>query len=158
MRPRPDDPPALRTKVVSNAEELAQDVFMKAYFALKRFQRRSKFRTWLQRIKVNHCLNHLKKSGGLQAVELDEGDAGNHENLRTEPRAWLQIDGEAERERIAAVLDEMSDTLRIPLILRDMDDMSYQEIADALGTGLSAVKMRIKRAREVFRELYEAAS
>ena len=52
------------------------------------------------------------------------------------------------------VLDDMNDTLRVPLLLRDMDEMSYQEIADALGVGLSAVKMRIKRARQEFRKRY----
>ncbi len=48
----------------------------------------------------------------------------------------------------------MSETLRIPLVMRDMDDLSYQEIAAELGIGLSAVKMRIKRGREEFRRLY----
>jgi RNA polymerase sigma-70 factor (ECF subfamily) len=50
----------------------------------------------------------------------------------------------------------MTDTLRIPLVLRDMDGFSYEELAANLGIGLSAVKMRIKRAREEFRARYEA--
>ncbi len=52
----------------------------------------------------------------------------------------------------------MQDTLRIPLVLRDLDGWSYQEIAAHLDVGLSAVKMRIKRARETFRELYASKS
>ena len=56
-------------------------------------------------------------------------------------------------ERIAKVLDSMGDTLRIPLILRDADGLSYDEIAEQLGLKLSAVKMRIKRGREEFRRL-----
>lgn len=58
------------------------------------------------------------------------------------------------RERIGIVLDAMSDTLRIPPVMRDVDGLAYQDIADALGLGISAVKMRIKRAREEFRERY----
>ncbi len=55
---------------------------------------------------------------------------------------------------ISNILDMMPESLRVPLILRDMDGMSYQEIADELQLGLSAVKMRIKRARAEFRVAY----
>jgi RNA polymerase sigma-70 factor (ECF subfamily) len=58
------------------------------------------------------------------------------------------------RQRIEAVLAQMPDTLKIPLVMRDLDGMSYQEIADELSLGLSAVKMRIKRGREEFRRLF----
>ena len=60
-----------------------------------------------------------------------------------------------DRKRIDKVLNAMPATLRIPLIMRDMDELSYEEIATALGVGLSAIKMRIKRAREQFRRLYK---
>ena len=60
----------------------------------------------------------------------------------------------ATKERVGAVLLELNETLRIPLVLRDMDGMSYDEIADELDIGLSAVKMRIKRGREEFRRLF----
>jgi RNA polymerase sigma-70 factor (ECF subfamily) len=56
---------------------------------------------------------------------------------------------------VRTVLEAMPDTLRIPLILRDLDEMSYQEIADTLEISLSAAKMRIKRGREMFRREYE---
>ncbi|HHN75422.1 MAG TPA: hypothetical protein ENK10_09365 [Acidobacteria bacterium] len=62
---------------------------------------------------------------------------------------------ENQRRTIDLVLDSMTDTLRAPLLMRDLDGLSYQEIADLLGIGLSAVKMRIKRAREEFRARYE---
>ncbi len=58
---------------------------------------------------------------------------------------------------IAQSLDAMSETLRVPLLLRDLDGFSYQEIADGLGLSLSAVKMRIKRGREDFRKRYGEA-
>jgi RNA polymerase sigma-70 factor (ECF subfamily) len=58
---------------------------------------------------------------------------------------------------IGAVLDSMSNSLRIPLVLCDMDGLSYEEVAQSLGIGLSATKMRIKRAREEFRERHEKA-
>lgn len=136
------------------SEDLAQEVFVKAYFALNRFEGRSSFRHWLQRIKVNHCLNHLKREKSSQPVALDESLPENYEQLRSAPEASRLLEEEADRERIDAVLREMSPTLRIPLVMRDMDDLSYEEIAASLGIGLSATKMRIKRAREQFRTLY----
>jgi RNA polymerase sigma-70 factor (ECF subfamily) len=61
----------------------------------------------------------------------------------------------SEKQLISTVLDSMSSTLRIPLLLSDMDELSYEEIARFLGISLSATKMRIKRAREEFRERYK---
>jgi RNA polymerase sigma-70 factor (ECF subfamily) len=140
------------------AEDLAQDVFLKVYFSLRRFERRAKFRTWLRRIKANHCLNHVRKSEGKRFVQVDEVEEAPPEPLRSEPSAWSRLEAEDAQERIAAVIDQMNETLRVPLILRDMDEMSYQEIAGLLGIGLSAVKMRIKRAREEFRVRYQSAA
>ncbi len=142
------------TRSAVDAEDLAQEVFVKAYFGLRRFEGRAQFRTWLQRIKVNHCLNHLRKTRGAIMVEVDEASAENHQALQTAPMAHVALEAEADRDRLVTVLDTMSDTLRIPLMLRDGDGLSYEDIADHLGIGLSAVKMRIKRAREEFRRRF----
>ncbi len=142
----------------ADAEDLAQEVFLKAYFGLPRFEGRSKFATWLRRIKVNHCINFLKKRKGKTFVDVETPGLEGHTELHVEPRAEPAFEAEPERARIGRVLDAMSDTLRIPLVMRDMDELSYQEIADELGIGLSAVKMRIKRGREEFRRLYGLAT
>ncbi len=142
------------TKDGNASEDLAQEVFVKAYFALQSFEGRSSFRHWLQRIKVNHCLNHLKREKFRQPVVLDEELPEDHEQLRSAPDANRLLEEAADRQRIDAVLREMSPALRIALVMRDMDELSYNEIASNLGIGLSATKMRIKRAREQFRALY----
>ena len=142
------------TRSADDAEDLAQDVFLKAFFGLRRFEGRSAFRTWLQRIKVHHCLSFLEKTRGKKFVDLDDPAVGADERLQVDPSADRRLASADERSRIVAILDNMSDTLRIPLILRDMDQLTYQEIADMLGIGLSAVKMRIKRAREEFQDRY----
>lgn len=138
----------------ADAEDLAQEVFVKAFFGLRRFEGRSKFRTWLQRIKVNHCLNHLRSNRDASIVGLDDVSPEDHETMRTSPTAHVYLHVAEDRERIVAVLDSMSDTLRVPLMLRDGDGLPYDEIAATLGIGLSAVKMRIKRGRAEFRERY----
>src|SRR6187402_2523786 len=60
------------TRDENNAEDLAQEVFVKAFFGLRGFEGRSSFRHWLQRIKVNHCLNHLRKQSSRSEVTLDD--------------------------------------------------------------------------------------
>jgi RNA polymerase sigma-70 factor (ECF subfamily) len=140
------------------AEDLAQEVFIKAFFALPRFEGRSSFRTWLHALKANHCLSFLRQQRERLFVSVDASDL--------QDRVELQVPATSERsllirdhaDRISAVLDGMADTLRIPLLLRDLDGLSYQEIAESLGIGLSAVKMRIKRGREEFRRLYQEAA
>ena len=146
------------TRSAADAEDLAQEVFVKAFFGLRRFEGRAQFRTWLQRIKVNHCLNHLRKTRGAIMVDIDDVASEDHRAMRTPPTAHVELQALEDRERIVSVLDAMSDTLRIPLMLRDGDGQSYEEIAAQLGIGLSAVKMRIKRAREEFKERFARAS
>jgi RNA polymerase sigma-70 factor (ECF subfamily) len=143
------------TRDGNNAEDLSQEVFLKAYFGLPKFEGRSTFRHWLNRIKVNHCLNHLKKNdAGRKALALDDDSANAFDELRAAPEAAERLERMEEGAKIDGILESMPATLRVPLIMRDMDDLSYEEIADALGLGLSAVKMRIKRGRELFRRLY----
>ncbi|MDH3403140.1 MAG: RNA polymerase sigma factor [Acidobacteriota bacterium] len=142
------------TRSPDDAEDLAQEVFVKAFFGLARFEGRSKFSTWLQSIKINHCLNFLQKKKGRQMVDLEAPGRELEAGLYSAANSAIDLESLDQRRRIGRVLDSMSATLRVPLLLRDLDGLSYQEVADRLGIGMSAVKMRIKRAREEFRELY----
>jgi len=63
-----------------------------------------------------------------------------------------------DRERIARTLEALPASLRLPLIMRDMDELSYEQIAEELDVGLSAAKMRVKRGREEFRKRYAAVN
>lgn len=139
-----------------DAQDLAQEVFVKAYFGLKRFEGRSSFGGWLKRIKVNHCLNYLRSKRGRRFVDVEDPVNESAEQLQVRPSAQRDLEAGDERARIQGVLEAMPDTLRLPLIMRDLDGLAYQEIADAMGLGLSAVKMRIKRGREDFRRRFEA--
>ncbi len=138
-----------------DALDLAQEVFVKTFFNLRRFEGRSSFGTWVGRIKVNHCLNHLRRVKGKTYLDVDDPVLESEQALAAKVRTDAPLERRLKRERIGEILDGMSDTLRVPLIMRDMDGLSYQEVADELGVGLSAVKMRIKRAREEFRVAYD---
>ena len=146
------------TRDDANFEDLAQEVFVKAFFGLSTFEGRSSFRHWLQRIKVHHCLNHLKKRRGKEAVSLDDAGLEDQQELRVSPVVERQLELVEDRDRVDAVLNSMPATLRVPLVMRDMDELSYEEISQSLGVGLSAVKMRVKRGREYFRRVYEQKS
>ena len=134
------------TRDENNSEDLAQEIFVKAFFGLRNFEGRSSFRHWLQRIKVHHCLNHLKKRQGKDILSINEEAVEAYEQLHVPAAAQRELEVKGCRERIDAILNSMPATLRIPLIMCDMDELSYEEIAAALGIGLSAVKMRIKKS------------
>ncbi len=138
----------------AEAEDLAQEVFVKAYFALPRFEHRSTFSTWLYRIKANHCINHNEKRDRRRHIDLPLSEETERYEGSVAPQGIANIVAAERRKRIVAVLGQMNDTLRIPLLLRDSDGMTYDEIAEVLGLGLSAVKMRINRARREFRSSY----
>lgn len=146
------------TGSAADAEDLTQEVFVKVFFRLDHFEGRGAFGAWIQRIKVNHCLNHLKKQKGKAFMDVDDPATASHEAMRSAPRAAEVVDSWDERAAVRAVLDGIGDTLRVPLVMRDVDGFTYQEISDHLGVGLSAVKMRIKRGREEFRRLYLEAT
>ena len=80
------------TRDENNSEDLAQEVFVKAFFGLRNFEGRSSFRHWLQRIKVNHCLNHLKKRESGDVL-IDEDAAEAYEQLRCSRRCSTESGG-----------------------------------------------------------------
>jgi RNA polymerase sigma-70 factor (ECF subfamily) len=97
----------------------------------------------------------LRKQKNRHHVDVDDPVHEGQEALQVDADAEQAVDARDRRQRIAAALDQVPETLRIPLVMCDLDEMPYQEIADTLGIGLSAAKMRIKRGREAFREAYE---
>lgn len=135
------------TNQPDQAEDLAQEVFLKAYFALPRFRGDASFRTWVQRIKLNHCLDHLKTQRGRELVDIGAPELARAPELSAPATVESDLIQAEDYERLAAAIDALPDSLRIPLTLRDLDGLTYDEIAGTLGIGLSAAKMRVLRAR-----------
>lgn len=138
-------------------EDIVQDTFLKAYRRLDSFQHQSSFSTWLHRIAVNTALDFLKRAGRnpVQTMEDPElavsGGAGETAPSRvTAPAARM------EREEIAAVtqeaLGELPEIFRTALVLRELEGMAYQEMAEVLGISIGTVESRLFRARARFRE------
>jgi RNA polymerase sigma-70 factor, ECF subfamily len=140
-----------------DAEDVLQETFLKAYSHLDNFQGNSKFYTWLVRIAVNEALMKLRKRRSDRTVPLDEPiDTGEDEVVR-EIAVWEENPEEQySREELAQILDEAIQSLkpayRTVFILRDIEELSIEETAEALNLSISAVKSRLLRARLQLRE------
>ncbi len=139
----------------ADVPDLKQEVFVRAYFGLASFEERAKFSTWLWRIKINRCLRFVEQRKRMTEVDFD--DVVNIEQMSTPPAAESHLISQETAERVGSVLLTLPDGLRIPLVLRDMDGLSYEEVGASLNLGSSATKMRIRRAREAFRNAYSRA-
>jgi RNA polymerase sigma-70 factor, ECF subfamily len=140
-----------------DAEDVLQETFLKAYTHLDDFQGNSKFYTWLVRIAVNEALMKLRKRRSDRTVPLDEPiDTGEDEMVR-EIAVWDENPEESySRDELGEILDQAIQSLkpayRTVFILRDIEEMSIEETAEALGLSISAVKSRLLRARLQLRE------
>ena len=140
-----------------DAADVLQETFLKAYTHLDDFQGNSKFYTWLVRIAVNEALMKLRKRRSDRTVPLDEPiDTGEDEMVR-EIAVWDENPEDTySREELGEILDQAVQSLkpayRTVFILRDIEEMSIEETAEALGLSISAVKSRLLRARLQLRE------
>lgn len=133
------------------AEDVTQEVFVRAYQALDRFDGRSEPFTWLYRIAVNLSLNHIRAK--KTRSRTSSGDDPRMLNVLAESRAGMSSDpaGESENRRVAEALyegiDKLSETLRTTLILVCVDGVSHEEAAGILGCPEGTVAWRIHEAR-----------
>lgn len=132
-----------------DADDVAQEVFIKAFQAFDRFDGRSSLRTWLFRIAHNLCIDRLRKSDrSLSETSLDyDGDEGSWDigDDRWQPENLVLNDELI--QHIEVGLQTMSEKLRTVLLLHDREDLAYDEIAQALDLPLGTVKSRLFLAR-----------
>jgi RNA polymerase sigma-70 factor (ECF subfamily) len=141
-------------------EDIVQDTFLKAFTRLAGFQQQSSFYTWLCRIAINTALDFHKRHGRnpVQAVE-DPELALAADRPGGSPRSGATIQApdarleHAEIQKITQrVLDELPEIFRAVLVLREFEDMAYQDMADVLGISIGTVESRLFRARARFKE------
>jgi RNA polymerase sigma-70 factor (ECF subfamily) len=140
-----------------DAEDVLQETFMKAYEHLEQFKGDSKFYTWIVRIAVNQALMKLRRRKTDKSVSLDEQIDTGEDTVVREIAAWGE-DPEQQftREELGEILDGAIESLEPPyrsvFVLRDVEDLSTEETAEALGLSVPAVKSRLLRARLQLRE------
>jgi RNA polymerase sigma-70 factor (ECF subfamily) len=140
-----------------DAEDVLQETFLKAYEHLGGFQGNSKFYTWIVRIAVNEALMKLRKRRGDRFVSLDEPIETGEEEVKREIAVWddnpEQRYSRAEMQRILdEAVDDLKPDFRTVFVLRDIEELSTEETAEALGISVPAVKSRLLRARLALRE------
>lgn len=136
-------------------QDLTQETFMKAFKALDRFRGDSKFYTWLYRIAINTAKNYLVHKGHSVPtvdVEIDrEAYQGLQIFLKELAHPESELLSEELQEAIFKVLNEMQSELKISLMLREVEGLSYDDIADVMDCPIGTVRSRIFRAREILR-------
>lgn len=138
------------TRNSADAQEVTQDVFMKIYRNLKSFQFRSTFKTWVYRITVNTAINRYRKTRREEKDRVDyDNIIASFPDSRSATEGIIQSDNEA---RLNALLDMLSPEHKTCLILREIEGLSYREIADALKIPVNTVRSRLKRARQALWE------
>jgi RNA polymerase sigma-70 factor (ECF subfamily) len=135
------------TKDSEEANDLAQDVFLKMYRNLASYSPEFKFSTWVMRITTNHVIDFRRKRK-QETMELDAAAADPEEG----PEA--AIIRKEENELIQKLIDGLPSMYKIPIIMYHQEDMSYQEIADKIDEPLSKVKNRIFRGRKMLKSRY----
>ena len=148
---------ALRyTRNSADAMDLSQEIFIKIYTHLSDFRKEGKFSTWLYRIATNTCLDFLRKERRVTLVPLFEEDQNGREvAIDIEDTSPLPEDLVLREEQMAAVaasIDGLQKDYKQILILRDVQNFSYNEIAEILQLEGGTVKSRIFRAREALRK------
>lgn len=156
-------------KICSNpddAAELMQDTFVKLIENIDKFESRSAFYTWVFRIAVNLTLNYRKRKASVGFTSLDAETASDNEQA-TQGLATILSDDKSPDPAQVAENKEMCDLIqksiskldeehRVIIVLRDIEGMDYEQIAEVLGTELGTVKSRLSRARAALRQILEA--
>jgi len=131
-------------------DDISQEVFISVFSKLKFFRFESQFTTWLYRITVNKCKDHLRKIRirsifvPIKDSDSDSEYGSKHQNENVDMH-----------EVVHAAIEKLPEKLRVPLVMREMDGLSYKEIADMLGTEVGTIKSRIFRARETLKILLQ---
>jgi len=138
-----------------NAEDAAQETFLKAYQNLARYDIERSFATWLLSIAAHHCIDKLRRKR-FSSFSIDEGDEGQTELPdRSAPDPETEAVRQQTREHLQGCLQSLDPTDRAAVIMRYWQDCSEMEIAQALKLTVPAVKSRLHRARRALVDLWE---
>jgi len=131
-------------------EEIVQEIFVKAYVNAKGYDTSRKFSSWIYRIAHNEFVNALKKKKPLYFFDLDILLPRFVAKKNLEEETFRKED----REKISSLMDKLEFKYKEPLILHYFEDLSYKDISDILRIPVSTVGIRIKRAKEAIKKMY----
>jgi len=144
-------------RMINNQEDaldLTQEIFLKAYRNIGKYNFKSEFSTWLYRLAINLCIDELRKRKNSNEVLMDTIP----ENLRYSDTPEDIILSEEQESLIWKALNLLKEKDRVVIILREMEGLSYEEIANTLKCSMGRAKSRIHESREKFRKALEKVS
>jgi len=142
----------------AEADDIAQEVFITVFKTIETFREESKFSTWLYRVTVNHCKNRIKYLARRHERDRDELDETSRETngAAGAPVRHVQPDRALEGAQLEALLQaaiaDLEDDQRVVVVLRDVEDLTIEEICEITGLPDGTVKSRLHRARLVLRK------
>jgi RNA polymerase sigma-70 factor, ECF subfamily len=139
------------------AEDLTQEIFLRVYERLDSFQGQAKFATWFYRIALNHCLNHCRNERRRQTVaNSDDGQATVLVELRVVEQADASLLRKELQQQIRSALLSLKPEVRVLLLLKEIEGLSYEEIADRLECSPGTVASRLSRGRRLLARKLES--
>lgn len=144
----------------SDAPDIVQEVFLKVFRSVGSFRGNSSLKTWIYRIAVNEAHNHRRwfsRHHRQEVAFLCDEDGSNHADTVTDPgRSPFELAADREtRALVEQALEKLNPNFRAAVVLRDIEDLNYEDIATVLNVSLGTVKSRIMRGREALREILE---
>jgi RNA polymerase sigma-70 factor (ECF subfamily) len=136
------------------AADISQEAFLRVYKAINRFDLQRNFYTWLYQIVVNLCIDHMRKESGGRAARLD--DVAEPPDVDARP-ADAGVESQEVREAVHRVLAKLPHNYKTVLVLRDLQGMTCEEIAEVVGANNATVRWRLHIARKMFKDAWEAA-
>jgi RNA polymerase sigma-70 factor (ECF subfamily) len=140
------------------AEDMTQEIFVRVFRHLGRFNGRSSLKTWVYRVALNHCRSRLSRRRWF-LLPLTEGYDEETSGVQLiEPRRGPEEQALAQdaQRRVARALRQVKPVFREAVVLRDLEELSYEEIAEVLGVRIGTVRSRIARGREALRQVLES--
>ena len=131
-----------------DAEDLTQEIFLKVFSSLEKFNRDADFSTWLSSVARNFCIDHYRASKREKEVLVEDLVAFDLAPASTGSSPHRALEDRDRRSFLRRGLEALPDKLREAVVLRDLQGLSYQEMADRLGLPEGTVKSRINRGRE----------
>jgi RNA polymerase sigma-70 factor (ECF subfamily) len=141
-----------------DANDIAQETFLKVYRSIKSFRKEASFKTWLYHITTNVCKDELRKKKKTKLVSLDAPVSGNDgqeferqfESSVLSPEEKYAI--KEEQKFVQKIINSLPEDYRIVLVFRELQELSYQEISDILNCSIGTVKSRLNRGRKQLKE------
>lgn len=140
---------------IEDAEEVTQDVFVKAYHSLQHFNQKSSYKTWIYRITINNCLDFIKKKNSIKRLYIFGKKSENEKdyfNATTFEHPGIQLENQENAEILFGVINTLTENQKTVFLLSKLDGLSNIEIAEIMELSIAAVESLIFRAKVSLQE------